>query len=52
MPDMDFRYRSDRSALHQFHNATVIGTRMDLRPHLRRQLVLGGSLNHRTHFGY
>ena len=37
-------------ALHQFHHAAVVGAGVDLRAHLRGQLVLVGQLDHHAGF--
>ena len=38
---MGFANRSNRAALHEFDDATIILARMDLSAHLRRQILLG-----------
>ena len=45
---MHLAHRPDHTALDQLHRAAVVGAGVDLRAHLRDQLVLLGGLGHRA----
>ena len=49
---MDLAHRANGPALNELHHAAIVAQGVNLRPHLRDELMPGSSFRNQTRLGY